>query len=75
MWRAMFGGRGHGKGGNPVALLAMAILAPIAAMLLPMAISRSREFEADRIGAHLIGDGEPLAQALEKMQIAANQIP
>ena len=47
-----------------IGMLAMAILAPIAAGLLQMALSRSREYEADRSGAKLIGDGEPLAQAL-----------
>ena len=76
MWGAMFGGGGDDdEGGNPIALLAMALLAPIAAMLLQMAVSRSREYEADRTGAHLVGNGEPLARALEKMQIAAKKIP
>ena len=40
-----------------------------------MAISRSREFEADRSGARLIGDGEPLARALQKLEVGARQIP
>lgn len=76
MWGAMFGGgRNDEGGGNPLGLLAMALLAPIAAMLLQMALSRSREFEADRVGAHVAGSGEPLARALEKMQLAAKQIP
>ena len=77
MWGAMFGGgRDDENGGsNIIGLLAMSILAPMAAMLLQMALSRSREFEADRTGAHLIGTGEPLARALEKMQIAAQKIP
>jgi heat shock protein HtpX len=69
------GGRDDRDGGNPIALLAMAILAPIAAGLLQMAISRSREFEADRSGARLIGDGEPLARALQKLEVGARQIP
>ena len=57
MWGAMFGGgRDDDDRGNPIALLATAILAPIAAGLLQMALSRSREFEADRTGAELIGD-------------------
>src|SRR5690606_11233631 len=52
MWGAMFGGgRDDDERGNPIALLATAILAPIAAGLIQMAISRSREFEADRTGA------------------------
>jgi heat shock protein HtpX len=53
----------------------MAILAPIAAMLIQMAISRSREFEADRSGAELLGDGEPLARALEKIDAYAHRVP
>ncbi|MDQ4064762.1 MAG: M48 family metalloprotease [Actinomycetota bacterium] len=75
MWGAMFGGGRDNEGGNPVGLLAMALLAPLAAALLQMALSRSREFEADRVGAHVAGSGEPLARALEKMQVAAKQIP
>jgi heat shock protein HtpX len=69
------GGRDDDNGGNPFALLIMAILAPLAAGLLQMALSRSREFEADRTGARLIGDGEPLARALLKLESAAKQIP
>jgi heat shock protein HtpX len=73
---AIFGGGGRDdEGGNPIALLAMAILAPLAAFLLQAALSRSREFEADRSGARLIGDGEPLAQALDKLEVAARKIP
>ena len=72
---AIFGGGRDDEGGNPIALLALAILAPIAAGLLQMALSRSREFEADRSGARLIGDGEPLAQALQKLEAGAHQIP
>ena len=77
MWGAMFGGGGgdRDRGGNVFGLLAMVILAPIAAAMLQMALSRSREFEADRTGAHLVGTGEPLARALEKMQLAAKKIP
>ena len=77
MWGAMFGGGGRDgdRGSNPIALLAMAILAPMAAALLQMALSRSREFEADRTGARLVGDGEPLARALLKLEQAARRIP
>jgi heat shock protein HtpX len=79
MWGAMFGGVGRSDddegGNNIIGLLAMAILAPMAAMVLQMALSRSREFEADRTGARLIGDGEPLARALEKLEIGARRIP
>jgi heat shock protein HtpX len=72
---AIFGGGRDDEGSNPIALLALAILAPLAAGLLQMALSRSREFEADRSGARLVGDGEPLAQALEKLEAGARQIP
>ena len=68
MWGAMFGGRSDDdEGANPIAILLLALLAPMAAGLLQMALSRSREFEADRSGAKLIGDGEPLARALLKL--------
>jgi heat shock protein HtpX len=77
MWGAIFGGGGRDddEGANPIALLALVVLAPIAAMLLQMALSRSREFEADRSGARLIGTGEPLARALAKLDAAARRIP
>ena len=76
MWGAMFGGGDdEDGGGNIFGLIFMMVLAPIAAMLLQMAISRSREFEADRTGAAFINDPEPLARALEKMQLAAKKIP
>jgi heat shock protein HtpX len=76
MWGSLFfGGGGNDRNGNIFGVLAMAILAPIAAVLIQMAISRSREYEADRSGAHLIGDGEPLARALEKIEAYAKQVP
>jgi heat shock protein HtpX len=77
MWGAMFGGHGDDDegGSNPIALLLLALLAPMAAGLIQMALSRSREFEADRTGARLIGDGEPLARALLKLQEGAKRIP
>ena len=76
MWGAMFGGgRNDDDGPNPLVLLLAALVAPIAAGLLQMALSRSREFEADRSGARLIGDGEPLARALESIESAAQRIP
>jgi heat shock protein HtpX len=77
MWGAMLGGGGRDRDrdANPLVLLLTALLAPMAAGLLQMALSRSREFEADRSGAKLLGTGEPLARALEKLELAAKQIP
>jgi heat shock protein HtpX len=72
---AIFGGGRDDRGGSPFELLALAILAPLAAGLLQMALSRSREFEADRTGARIIGNGEPLARALLKLEAGAKQIP
>ena len=69
-----FGGRDdHDR--NPVVAILVLILAPIAAGLLQMALSRSREFEADRSGAALVGDGESLARALEKLETYAQRVP
>ncbi|CAN5603785.1 zinc metalloprotease HtpX [soil metagenome] len=77
MWGAMFGGAGgrDERNGGGLGLLFMMLLAPIAAFLLQMAVSRSREFEADRRGAQLAGSGEPLARALEKLHAGSRQIP
>lgn len=75
MWGAMFGGGRNDDDNNPIALLATAMLAPIAAGLLQMAISRSREFGADRSAARLIGTGEPLARALEKLEAYSQRVP
>jgi len=75
MWGAIFGGGGRDREGGGLGALFMIILAPIAAFLLQMAVSRSREFEADRSGAHLAGSGEPLARALEKIEAYAKQVP
>lgn len=70
-----FGGRDDERGTNPVALLLMAILAPLAAMLIQFAISRSREYAADESGAKMVGNPAALASALEKLQIASKRIP
>jgi heat shock protein HtpX len=75
MWGAMFGGGGRDGEGNIFGVIAMMILAPIAAALLQMALSRSREYQADASGAHLVGDGEPLARALEKIEAYVKQVP
>ncbi|MCL2336709.1 MAG: zinc metalloprotease HtpX [Firmicutes bacterium] len=76
-WAAIFGmGRDDNEGGGGlIGGLAMAILAPLAALLIQMAISRSREYKADADGARLIGSGEGLAGALLKLESAAQRIP
>ena len=70
-----FGGRDGEEGGNPLALLVAAIVAPLAALLVQMAISRSREYQADATGAALLGSGEGLARALEKLSAAGRVLP
>jgi heat shock protein HtpX len=72
----MFGGRdSEGRPANPLAGLLVAILAPLAASLIQMAISRAREFEADRGGAEISGDPQALASALQKIHHYAQGIP
>ena len=76
MWGAIFAGSGSRDGDdNVLGALALMILAPIAATMLQLALSRSREFEADRSGAELLGTGQPLARALEKIESRARQVP
>ena len=73
---AFFGGRdSEGRPANPIAGIAIAILAPLAASLIQMAISRAREFEADRGGAEISGDPQALASALDKIHRYAQGIP
>ena len=74
---AIFGGssRDDRENGSPLVLLVTAILAPIAAMLIQAAISRQREFAADRRGADIVGTPLGLAQALRRIDAAAKQIP
>ena len=64
---SLFGGNDD-DGGNPIGGIAMLILAPFAAVMIQMAVSRSREFGADEHGAHLIGQGNDLASALQKLE-------
>jgi heat shock protein HtpX len=75
MWATMFGGGDDEENPNPIAMLAVAFLAPIAASLIQMAVSRSREFEADRGAAELLGSGESLASALERIEVIAHRTP
>jgi heat shock protein HtpX len=70
-----FGGGRDEDNSSPVAGLAMAILAPIAAMLIQFAISRQREFKADAVGAAISGRPRSLANALRKLDSAAHRIP
>jgi heat shock protein HtpX len=72
---AFFLGGGNSERSNPVAMIALMILAPIAAALVQMAISRTREYDADRGGAELSGDPRALARALEKIEHYARGIP
>jgi len=77
-WAAMFGGGRSDDdegGSNPFALILMAILAPIAALLVQMAVSRSREYQADATGARVAGQPWGLAKALEKLQMAQQVAP
>jgi heat shock protein HtpX len=78
-WAAIFGGGRRsdeeGGGGSAIGALLMAILAPFAAMLIQMAISRSREYEADASGARLCGRAAGLEHALAKLDMASRQVP
>src|SRR5271155_1202390 len=78
-WGMIFGGMGGGdrreRGGGGIGALFMIILAPIAATLIQLAISRSREYEADATGAHLTGNPYALASALEKLDAYSKRLP
>lgn len=76
-WAAIFGGRSddEGEGGSPIAAIVMMIVGPIAAMLIQMAISRSREYMADAGGAKISGNPMYLANALRKLHMASQRIP
>jgi heat shock protein HtpX len=71
----MFGGGQDDDGGHPFAQLGLILLAPIGAMLIQFAVSRQREFEADRVGAQILGRPMPLAHALIRLDDLAHRIP
>ncbi|GBE31167.1 MAG TPA: zinc metalloprotease HtpX [Nitrospirae bacterium] len=73
-WAMIFGG-GDDDDGNPIVAIVMMIVAPIAALLVQMAISRSREYGADKGGASISGNPLYLANALKKLHVASQQIP
>ena len=76
-WAAIFGGLGRSDDGdsNPIALLGVAIVAPIAAMIIQLAISRQNEFQADATAARLTGKPQNLASALQRLDNYAHRIP
>jgi heat shock protein HtpX len=71
----MFGGGRDDDNGNPFAQVGLILLAPIGAMLIQFAVSRQREFEADRVGAQILGRPMPLANALIRLDSLAHRIP
>ncbi|MGP0221740.1 MULTISPECIES: zinc metalloprotease HtpX [unclassified Paenarthrobacter] len=71
----LFFGGGDRRNANPIAMIAMALLAPFAASLIQMAISRTREYDADEDGAQLTGDPLALASALRKIESGVSQLP
>jgi heat shock protein HtpX len=78
-WSAIFGGGGsndeEGGGAGIIGLIVMSIIAPMAAMIIQMAISRSREYLADATGASFVGNPEGLARALEKLGAYSKRLP
>ena len=75
LWTSIFTGGDDEGGDNIFVLLALVILAPLAAGLLQLALTRTREYGADRSGARLLGDGEPLARALAKIEAGVKAVP
>src|SRR5947207_4588613 len=78
-WASLFGGYGGGRdrdrGSNPIVMLLMLILAPFAAMLIQLAVSRSREYAADETGARFTGNPYALARALQKLDAYSKRVP
>jgi len=74
-WSMWFGGNDDDEGQNPIAAILAIILLPIAALLIQLAISRSREFGADEAGANLVHDPISLASALRKLDAYSKQVP
>ncbi len=76
-WSALFGGfsRDNDRGGNLIVVILVGIVAGVAATVIRLAISRSREFEADAGAARLLGDPTPLITGLQKLETGAQQIP
>ena len=78
-WSALFGGMGDRRdgerGGGVLGLLVAALVAPVAALLIQMAVSRSREYQADATGAEMVGYPQGLARALEKLDQASKRVP
>ena len=74
-WLVMFGGGRDREGGHPVVALVVLLLGPLAAAIIQMAVSRQREFNADRVGARILGRPEPLANALKRLDAMAHRIP
>jgi len=74
-WGAIFGGRDDDEGGNFIWMLFVSIVAPLAALLVQLAISRSREYMADDFSAKLMGSGIPLANALIRLHTDARMMP
>src|SRR6185295_11289231 len=75
LWTTLLGGDDDDGPLGIIGVLALVLLAPLAAALIQMAVSRSREYEADAGGAAMLGTGEPLARALEKIDAYAKRIP
>jgi heat shock protein HtpX len=74
-WSMWFGGRDDDEGQNPIGIIVAIVVLPIAALLVQLAVSRSREFGADESGAHLVQDPLALASALRKLETYNKQVP